>query len=90
MKLRKIWDWIVKQLYKVPFDKWLHFIAGVLIAAFFAITLKMDVCIVPVLFAGFIKEFFDNWTTDKCDWYDFLATVIGGIVIQLFVILSIC
>jgi hypothetical protein len=85
--IRKIWNWIVKQLYKVPFDKWLHFIAGLIIGAFFCITLGMKAAIVPVIFAGFIKEFFDMWTTDKADWYDFLATVIGGLVIQLFVII---
>ena len=85
--IRKIWDWIVKQLYKVPFDKWLHFMAGVLLAAFFCITLGMKVCSWPLLFIGFAKEFFDKWTTEKWDWYDYLATMIGAIVIQLLVIL---
>lgn len=35
--MRKIWDKIVALISKVPYDKLLHFIAGVLIAAFFAI-----------------------------------------------------
>ena len=85
--MRKIWDKLVALIYKVPFDKWLHFMAGLIIAAFFCITLGMKVCIVPVLFAGFAKEFFDGWTTNQSDWKDFLATLIGGMVIQLFVIL---
>ena len=59
--MRKIWDKFVAWLYKVPFDKWLHFIFGVLIAAFFACSLGMRACIVPVVFAGFCKEFFDLW-----------------------------
>ena len=85
--MRKLWDKLVALIYKVPFDKWLHFMAGLIIAAFFCITLGMKVCIVPVLFAGFAKEFFDSWTTNQSDWKDFLATLIGGMVIQLFVIL---
>lgn len=71
---------------KVPLDKWLHFIGGLIIAAFFAITLKMQVCIIPAIFAGFIKEFFGLWTTKEWDWWDFAATCAGGLVIQLFVI----
>lgn len=86
--MRKIWDWIVTLIYKVPFDKWLHAFAGIIIAAFFAITLHMEVPIVPVIFAGFAKEFFDKWTTSKWDWWDFAATVAGGALIQIFAILG--
>ncbi len=86
--MRKIWNWIVALISKVPYDKWLHFIAGLIIAAFFVIVLKMTVCIVPVIFAGFIKEFFDKWTTQEWDWWDFVATCAGGLIIQLFVILG--
>lgn len=86
--IRKIWDAFVGFISKVTYDKLLHFIAGLLVAAFFNITLGMAVCIVPVVFAGFIKEFFDLWTTDKWDWLDFAATCSGGLVIQLFVILA--
>ena len=85
--MRKIWDKIVALISKVPYDKLLHFIAGLVIAAFFCITLGMKVCIVPALAAGFIKEFFDKWTSDQVDWWDFVATVAGGLVIQIFAIL---
>lgn len=85
--MRKIWDKIVALISKVPYDKLLHFIAGLVIAAFFCITLGMKVCIVPAIAAGFIKEFFDNWTSDQVDWWDFVATVAGGLVIQIFAIL---
>ena len=86
--MRKIWDKFVAWLYKVPFDKWLHFIFGVLIAAFFACALGMKACIVPVVFAGFCKEFFDLWTTNKAEWKDMLATLIGGAFVQGFVALG--
>lgn len=82
--MRKIWDKIVALISKVPYDKLLHFIAGLVIAAFFCITLGMKVCIVPAIVAGFAKEFFDNWTSDEVDWWDFVATVAGGLVIQIF------
>ena len=86
--IRKIWDAIVKFISSVPYDKLLHFVAGLIIAAIAALPLHMKACIVPVVFAGFIKEFFDSWTTDKWEWWDFGATCIGGLVIQLLVILS--
>ena len=86
--IRKIWDAIVRLISKVDYDKLLHFCAGLIIAAIFALPLHMEVCIVPVIFAAFIKEFFDLWTTDKWEWWDFGATCIGGLVIQLLVILS--
>ena len=85
--LRKIWDAIVKFICSVPYDKLLHFIAGLIIAAIFALPLHMKACIVPVVFAGFIKEFFDLWTTEKQDWWDFAATCFGGLVIQILAIL---
>lgn len=88
--MRKIWNWIVALISKVPYDKLLHFIAGLIIAAFFAIVLPKwaEWCIVPVIFAGVFKEFFDKWTTQEWDWWDFVATCAGGLIIQIFVILG--
>ena len=85
---RKIWDAIVSLINKVPKDKLLHFVAGLIIAAIFALPLHMKACIVPVVFAAFIKEFFDLWTTDKWEWWDFGATCIGGLVIQVLAVLA--
>lgn len=86
--VRKIWDAVVNRLCSIAFDKWLHFICGVLIAALFCITFGMKDCFVPVLFAGFGKEIFDQFTTGNFDWKDFLATCIGGLTIQLFQIFA--
>ena len=85
--IRKIWDALVKLIYKVPFDKWLHFMAGLIIAAFFNITLGVEGCIKAALCAGVLKELFDLLTTDTAEWKDLLATVLGGLVIQLFVLI---
>lgn len=87
--MRKIWDKIVALISKVPYDKLLHFIVGLIIAAFFAIVWPSvaEWCIAPVIAAAFAKEFFDNWTGDKCDWWDFVATVAGGLVIFIFTLI---
>ena len=87
--IRRIWNWFVNLFANVRRDRLYHFIAGLIIAALFYIVLKMPVCIVPVIFAAFIKEFFDTWTDGNFDWIDLLATVLGGFVIQLFVIIAV-
>lgn len=86
--IRRIWDWFVNLFAGIRRDRLYHFIAGLIIAALFCIVLKIPVCIVPVIFAAFIKEFFDTWTDGNFDWIDLLATVLGGFVIQLFVIIA--
>ena len=86
--IRKIWDAIVRFIYKVPYDKLLHFIVGLLVASFFNVSLGMLVCIIPALFAGVLKEAFDYWTTNQFDWLDLVATVAGGAVIQVFAVLG--
>lgn len=87
--IRKIWNWFVGLFSEIRRDRLYHFICGLIIAAFFFIVLHMNVCIVPVVFAAFIKEFFDTWTDGNFDWIDLLATVLGGLVIQLFVVAAI-
>lgn len=89
--MRKIWDKIVKWLLSIPSDKRLHFVAGLIVSAFFAVALGMKVCIIPAVFAGFFKEFFDAWTSktgEGWDWGDLLATCLGGVLIQVFVLLN--
>jgi len=86
--MRKIWDKIVEWILGIPADKKLHFVAGFIIAAFFGLALGMKAVIVPAIFAGFIKEFFDLWTTNKWEWWDFAATCFGGLLAQGFVLLN--
>lgn len=86
--MRKIWDKIVAWFLSIPTDKRLHFACGLIIAAFFAIALKMDWCFWPVIFFAFGKEFFDLWTGGgKFDWLDFVATMAGSLLPQVFVLL---
>ena len=87
---RKIWDAIVSLFSKIDYDKWLHFIAGLLISSFCCIALGMNYywCVVPAVAAGLLKELFDLWTTKLWDWGDVLATVIGGIIPGIFLLLN--
>ena len=85
--MKKIWNKIVRFFNALSADKYLHFIVGLIVAAFFNIALGMEVCIAPVIVAGFIKEFIDEWRYGGADIADFAATVAGGAVIQLIVIL---
>lgn len=86
----KIYNKFVELLCSIPFDKYLHFIAGLLIALFFGISLKMGVAaVVPSIFAGFIKEFVDEWKREHSwDWLDFLATSLGGLAVSIAFILQ--
>ena len=86
--MRKIWDKIVAWLLSIPQDKRLHFVCGLIISAFFGMALGMKVCAWPVLFFAFGKEMFDSWTGGEWDWWDFLATILGGCVPQIFVLLN--
>lgn len=86
-QIRKIWDAVVKRLCSIELDTWLPFIVGVLVAVFFLVVLKVKVCIMPVIFLAFFKEMFDMLTTHKRDWKDFIASLIGGLIVQLFAVL---
>jgi hypothetical protein len=87
--MRKIWDKFVAWVLSIPADKRLHFVCGLIIAAFFAIALGMKFCLWPIIFVAFGKEFFDMWTGgQKFDVWDFVATLLGALVPQLFVLLN--
>ena len=87
--MRKIWDKIVAWFLSIPTDKRLHFVAGFIIASFFAISLGMTFCFWPVIFFAFGKEFFDAWTGGEFDWKDFVATLCGGALCQGLVALGV-
>lgn len=86
--MKKIWNKIVRFFNALTVDKYLHFIAGLVIAAVFAIGLHMKACIAPAIVAGILKEVIDESNGRKADWADLVATIAGGAVIQLIVILS--
>lgn len=83
--MRKIWNWIVALISKVPYDKLLHLLAGLILAAFAAIVCGARWPIAVAAFAGIAKEAFDYATTKEVDWLDAVATLAGGLIIQIFV-----
>lgn len=85
--MKKIWNKIVRFFNALSADKYLHFIVGLIVAAFFNIALGMEACIAPAIVAGILKEVIDESNGRKADWADLVATIAGGAVIQLIVIL---
>ena len=79
--IQQCWQWLMM----LPQEKLWHVIAGLVVGALFAIVLPMEAPIVPVVFAGAIKEFVDQWRGGAADWRDFVATLAGGAVIQAMV-----
>ena len=74
--MKKILERIKGLLLSIPHDKLLHFIAGGVIASFFAIVIGA--------IAGCIKEAVDEWRKPGAWSYaDLLATILGGLVIQI-------
>ena len=65
--MRKIWDKLVEWIQSIPSDKKMHFVAGTIIAAFFALALGMKVAVISAITAGLIKEFFDKVARPRGD-----------------------
>lgn len=67
-------------------DKYLHFIAGVLITLFFAALwpLGFASCLFG-FFAGVAKEVLDEWRGGQFDWCDAVSTMAGALTAQAFI-----
>lgn len=85
--MKKITEKIKQWFNAIPVDKKVLFVVGILVAAFFCITLKIGWCVVPSIFVGFVFSFVSNWG-DKADWWKMVAVTLGSLVIQLFQILA--
>lgn len=82
----KIYDSVMIWLGGIARDKILHLLAGVLIAAFFALIVPCSAgwCSIFAVFAGVAKEVIDQYRYNGWDWADLAYTVIGGLIIQIF------
>ena len=71
-------------------DKYLHFIAGMIISAFFALVVPTGNiwCVVPAIIAGFAKDLYDYYDYGTFDWKDVIATILGGAFIQVMSIIG--
>lgn len=78
---------ILNSLGTIPSDKILHFIAGLMIVAVTAIIFPCaaNYAVVSAIIAGFFKEAIDEFDYGGWDWWDILATAIGGFVMQIII-----
>lgn len=78
------------KLGSIPSDKMLHFIAGMLITAFVAVIAPRfaPLAVTVAIVAGFAKEIYDEINYGGFDWKDLLATILGGVVMQVFIWVS--
>lgn len=85
-KTLKIYDSAMAWLGGIAHDKLLHLLAGVLVAAFFALIVPCSAgwCVVFAIFAGVAKEIIDQYRYNGWDWADLAYTVGGGLIIQIF------
>ena len=81
---------LLKILGSIPSDKMLHFIVGMLITAIAAVIVPRftPIAMTVAVVAGFAKELRDEIAYGGFDWYDLLATVLGGVVMQVLIFLS--
>lgn len=69
-------------------DKYMHVIAGLIIGVFFITIFPVKLPIIPVLLIGTLKEVYDHFKPyGKFDLWDILATVIGGLFVQLMILI---
>lgn len=83
----KLKNWLAD----IPHDKLLHFIAGMIVAAFFSIVIidTAVFCVLYSFFIGVIKEAIDEWKKHgSWSYSDLFATTLGGFVIQIMVWIS--
>lgn len=81
--MEKFFNW----LGKIPADKCLHLIAGMLIVAVIATFFPMaaDHAWLGAVIIGFGKEIYDRFTDGVFDFLDFGCTVVGGLLIQILI-----
>lgn len=86
--MKKIYEKVMGWFRGIGIDKYWHFIVGFLVAAFFNMVVGLEVCILPVIALAFLKEMYDTLKNlVPIDWWDLIATILGGLIVQIFVYL---
>ena len=65
---------------KIPYDKRLHFLAGLGCSLLFGVIINTLVGFISGIVIGILKEIYDFYDYGKFDCYDMFATWIGAIV----------
>ena len=70
-------------------DKANHLIYGIVIYIISYIFLDRFYALIPVIIIGALKEFFDHYSKkNNADVYDFIWTVVGGLLCELIIIIN--
>ncbi len=84
--MKELWSRIIAVLGKVSQDKLLHFIAGMLITALFAVIKTVaPYALFFGMLAGVLKEWWDNGNDGSVEWKDILATCLGALLMQILI-----
>ena len=84
-KINAMLKWVKKLLGGISGDKHLHFEAGLIIAALFSLVWPMGMPVLVSAFIGAMKECWDECFGNGGDWKDWIATILGGLIIQIMV-----
>lgn len=87
--IKKIKDFFTKLLGNIRYDHVLHFLFGVIIASFVAIVFPSSApwAVFVSFGVGLLKEFIDGWIGDGFNGYDAIATLLGGALIEVFILI---
>ena len=78
---------ILSKITLIPYDKLLHFIAGIIFAMLFSLLFPITepFCFVFAIAAGIGKDLYDKLDYGRFDWWDVLATGLGGLLVQIWI-----
>jgi len=80
---------ILKKISSFSKDKIMHFTAGMLLFLGFYLFFDAGYSLIAVALIGALKEVYDKFHKGHCvEVKDFLATILGGLVVYLFLILK--
>ena len=93
VNVKKAWDWLIAALLKVPVTKLYYFIAGLIAGAFIAILGVDGIEKYPLAGVLFLSAFAETVVylvnpEGGWKWKNFVATCLGGLVIQLIALLG--
>lgn len=84
--MKKFLNWLLGLLDKISKARLYCVFAGVIVALFFMLVLKMYLCFWPAIFIGAGLEFARSWSNESdFDYLNVIALVIGSLIVQAFV-----
>lgn len=92
--LKTAWNWICSKVSKAvdwimtrSQEKWLCLVLGLIVTAFSCITLHIEFPPVLVIAIAAIHAFIRNWNGKPFLWKDYVAALIGAVIIWLIALI---